>query len=839
MAVRTSEGRFLEILEPAGAVGLPLEFDVFDGANPATMLATLHSGFDGAFQEEISEVGSGRISLLRSDAKATASILAKGNLVKVKTGGIERGAFWIEEPTERLTSVREASGEIVTVKGRGALAYIERGAVYPPVWPSVPVGFRSASSGSNSPSAATTVSCPKPAGMQNGDLMIAAVAFVGGSSKSLTPPTGWREFRRINEGVVGIALYRKTAGSTEPASYKWAFTTASQASVNILAFSSASQDFTEYAFASTSAGSGTSIRHPSVSVEVVDGTLITFAAASNGTDITPPVGYTEAAQNIWASSAIVLEGAYSLGPALGDTGEKTSTNTNSATWIGVHLYVPSTATNDASFSGETFGAILATLIDRAQARGALLDLAYDFTATADSQGNPWPDVFDLTFHAGTSLLDVWRHLVSLGLEGRMTHDLRLQAYVDMSRAKQGDVILRKGMHFLGDVENSGHFAGLRTRFLVEGAGGRLVEVINPTLEADPRIGRREGFLAMGTSDTATDLFRAGDQALQISALEDQARSVPVDHGLLEDGRYEPWADYRIGDYIAIDPDGTGIVSDERVVGITVAHRDSLDYSVVLDMNSVSLEASVRMKRQLDALARTSSPGGLGSTGLSLGGGSAPGGGPAASGKVSAADGDTSGYLYDKIDVTSPLAKALGGVTGNRTVALSVGTGTKDGTKFLRDDGVWTPLPGVPVLARKTADENTSSTGFIDSAGLSLPIEANTWYRFRFVLFLTSNATTVGVKIGLNGPTISSLRWGLILPTAAPSQSVAHLNAVSTSYNAEALAATAGPGTAGSMAIVEGVIRCTASGNLVLRHASETATQTTILGLSYGELVAFA
>lgn len=698
--IRTSEGRFLEILEQAAVVGLPLEFDVYDGGNPASMLATLHAGFDGSYQEELSEVGSGSLSLLRSDPKATANILAKGNLIRVKTGGINRGAFWIEEPTERLTFTQEASGEIVTVKGRGALSYIERGVVYPPVWPTEPVGFRSASHGNNV-TAATTVSCSKPAGMVNGDLMIAAVAFVGGSSKSITPPSGWREFQRENEGVVGVALFRKTVGSSEPATYKWAFTNATQANVNIVALSSASSDFTEYVFASTSAGSGTAIRHPAISVEVVDGTLLTFAAASNGTDITPPGGYTEATQDVYASSAIVLESAYSLHPALGDTGEKTSTNTNSATWIGLHLYVPSTATNDAVFAGETPGGILSTLIDRAQARGSLPVLTYDFNATSDSQGNPWPDVFDLTYHAGTSLLDVWRNLVSLGMQGRMEPSLNLQAYVDLSREKTQDVILRKGYHFLGDVENSGHYANLRTRFLVEGAGGRLVEVVNPTLEADPRIGRREGFLAMSTSDTATDLARAGTQALAIAALEDQARSIPVDHGPLSEGRYEPWEDYRGGDYIGLDADGTGIVTSERIVGITVSHRTALDYNVELDLNSVSLEASVRMKRQLDALSRTSSSGGSGSSGLSLGGGSSPGGGAGSSGKVAVADADTPGYLFDKVEALSPLTKVLGGVSGNRSLVLSAGTGTKDGTKFLRDDGAWSAVVLPPLIAFRT------------------------------------------------------------------------------------------------------------------------------------------
>ena len=686
---RTSQGKFLEILAAAPAVGLPIEIDVYDGANPATMLATIEAAFDGALQLELSEVGSGRFALLRSDPKATSAILAKGNLVKVKTGGLYRGSWWIEEPIETLTSGREAAGETWRIKGRGALAYLERGSVYPPVWPIVPLSYRAASSGVNDATlGAITVVCAKPAGMVNGDTMVAAVAFVGGTGKVIATPPGWRALERVDQSTdLGVALFAKSVGSAEPATFTWSFTTATKAVVNIVALANASPDFTQWSATSSSAGAGTAILHPSVSVGLVDGALLTFAAAANGSGMTPPAGYTEAVDNN-ATVNRKLESAYRLGPSLGDTGDVTTTNTTSGPWIGVHVFLPSAAVNDAVFAGETFGSILSTLIDRCVARGVLGNLVYDFSATVDSQGNPWPDIFDLTFHAGTSLLDVWRHLVSLGMEGEMSHDLRLSTYVDLSRAKSAEVIFRKGYHFLGDVANSGHYAGLRTRFLVEGAGGRLVEVTNPALEADPKIGRREGFLAMATSDSPTDLARAGEQALAISALEDQARSLPVDHGA-GNGRYEPWDDYRIGDYLGLDAAGTGIVTSERLVGITIAHRDSLDYSVELDLNSVSLEASVRMRRQLDALQRSSSSGGAGSSGLSLGGGSSPGGGPGGAGLVAVQLGDTVGYLYDKIVTGAPIRKSLGGVVGNRAVNLDIGTGTKDGTKYLRDDGVWT------------------------------------------------------------------------------------------------------------------------------------------------------
>ena len=674
------------------------------------MLATLENAWEAAFQAEQSEVGSGTFNLSRSDPKATAAILAKGNLVKVKTGGIERGAFWIEEPVEVLTSTEEASGENWRIKGRGVLAMLERSVVYPPVWPVQPASFRSASQGSNADAGATTVSIAKPSGTANGDVLVAGIAFVGGSDKVISPPVGWVEFRRINNGTdVGLSLFRKQAGSSEPTSYQWAFSNTTQAVGNIIAVYNASPDYTTYSFAEEYQGSGTAIKSPSLAIGTVDGAVLTFAAATAGSGMTPPAGYTEAADHS-SRPGRVLESAYRLAVPLGDTGDVFTTNTSSAAWIGVHVYVPSSGSNEATFGGETFGGIMGTLIDRAQARGSVLDLTYDFGGTADSQGNPWADTFDLSFHAGTSLLDVWRHLVSLGMEGGMDHALKLSAFQDMSRDRTGDVILRKGSHFLGEVSNLGHYVDLRTRFLVEGAGGRLVEVTDPALEAIPNIGRREGYLSMATSDAATDLSRAGTQALRIASLQDAARTIPVDHGLVADGQFEPWEDYRIGDYIGLDPDGTGVVVPERVVGITIAHRESLDYTVDLDLNSISLEASVRMRRQMDAVLRNS---GGGSSALGLGGGGTGGG--AATGTVAASGGDTQGYLFDKMEVSPRLSKSLGGVTGNRTVALDVnvpalGSGTPTGSRFLRDDGAWADPPGAALPASVSVVGTSSATG---------------------------------------------------------------------------------------------------------------------------------
>lgn len=147
--------------------------------------------------------------------------------------------------------------------------------------------------------------------------------------------------------------------------------------------------------------------------------------------------------------------------------------------------------------------------------------------------------------------------------------------------------------------------------------------------------------------------------------------------------------------------------------------------------------------------------------------------------------------------------------------------------------------GGSTFVRKTADQTFSLTTFSDSTNLAFAIAASTTYRFRFVVFFTTNAATVGIKLGINGPAGATLRFGVIVPAAAMAGAGnAAIHGTGTTYNTETVAATAGPGATGSMAIVEGVlVNGVTPGTLQLRHGSETATATTILANSYGELTA--
>jgi hypothetical protein len=117
------------------ALALPFALDIYDGAALTTMLATLEGARNRSFTDPFGEVGSGAFVMSASDPKATAAILASGNLVKCKIGNSYRYAWWIENPKRRAASPKGAGGEDWRIGGRGAIAMLDRGVVYPPGWP--------------------------------------------------------------------------------------------------------------------------------------------------------------------------------------------------------------------------------------------------------------------------------------------------------------------------------------------------------------------------------------------------------------------------------------------------------------------------------------------------------------------------------------------------------------------------------------------------------------------------------------------------------------------------------------------------------------------------------
>ena len=463
MAIRTSEGIYLEVLQSAPVAGVPLEIDVYGGNNVATMLATLEGAQQPAFTDPFGDIGSGHFRIPTTDPKATGSIIRSGNYVKVKIAGVYRYAFFLENPRKVVASTEGEAGEYWDLGGRGNVAYLERGSVYPPGWP-----------------------------------------------------------------------------------------------------------------------------------------------VSSGT---------------------------------------------------THEYV-----------GVTAAFIFDALLVAAKARGAIPQLTWDFTATRDSDNAPWTDSLTMSVPAGMSLLDLWRQFVGMGYASEMTPDLRLRFWQDRSRDFSQTVVFRQGKHIRGEVTRDAQDAGLRTRILVQGDGGRFFEVTDPTLEGDAYIGRREGYLSFTASTDPTTLQQVGDNALAEVSLASDALSVPLYHGI-GNGDYEPFADYRNGDWVSLDIPGTYTLAKVRVRSLSVKAVAGGDYLVDADFNSVSLENIVRLKRIVDALGGGGSASGvIGSTGGSVSG--SGGSSSGTTGRLSVEQGDTPGYLVDKIDPTGNVVPSLVGGVGARKIRLT-------------------------------------------------------------------------------------------------------------------------------------------------------------------------
>lgn len=136
-----SGGVFLNVLTVAPKAGIGIEVDIY-ASDGVTMLATMENAREVQFQDQRNQVGSGSFKLNRHDAKATSTILQRSNIVRVKLGGVYRFAYIIESITRTVVSKSGQGAEDVVVAGRGVLALIGRGALYPAGWPAAKVNPR-------------------------------------------------------------------------------------------------------------------------------------------------------------------------------------------------------------------------------------------------------------------------------------------------------------------------------------------------------------------------------------------------------------------------------------------------------------------------------------------------------------------------------------------------------------------------------------------------------------------------------------------------------------------------------------------------------------------------
>ena len=180
--------------------------------------------------------------------------------------------------------------------------------------------FRSSSFAANP--VATSLTIPKPAGVADGDVMVAVVDVK--VAPTVTKPAGWNLLSTTPNGTNFRQLvYTKTVTGGEPASYQWTFNERRAASGGIVAYSGVDAADPVETFTAGSASSA-SITAPSATT-ANDGAMVVGAfSIANASAIAPPAGMTERGE-IASKTKVKTEVADYVQTPAGATGAKTAT----------------------------------------------------------------------------------------------------------------------------------------------------------------------------------------------------------------------------------------------------------------------------------------------------------------------------------------------------------------------------------------------------------------------------------------------------------------------------------------------------------------------------------
>lgn len=211
-------------------------------------------------------------------------------------------------------------------------------------------------------------------------------------------------------------------------------------------------------------------------------------------------------------------------------------------------------TTSWSFTGATPGKIMNDLISAAKARGCFSSLSTSFTSGADSSGNAWSQSFTNSFGAGQSLLQVLLGMAQGGLCDFNMTGTTLNMYnpnTTLATDRSTSIYLRRGRDLLSAPQQRDR-TQIGTVMLAIGDNGVNVERTATTLGT---IGRYERYLSQGGVTNTGTLAYWADQAL--GSIADQKLSMTPSYVCdINRGTPVPWKDYKPGDYISIDVNGT-------------------------------------------------------------------------------------------------------------------------------------------------------------------------------------------------------------------------------------------------------------------------------------------
>jgi hypothetical protein len=130
-----------------------------------------------------------------------------------------------------------------------------------------------------------------------------------------------------------------------------------------------------------------------------------------------------------------------------------------------------------------------------------------------------------------------------------------------------------------------------------------------------------------------------------------------------------------------------------------------------------------------------------------------------------------------------------------------------------------------VLAADVTNNNAVANTIANVTGLSFPVSAGQRYWFRFWIWYTAAAITTGARFTISGPgspTTLAFRSSIGLGVSGTSGTDVRTETPANAYDIPAASNASSPSVAGNVAIIEGYIVPSASGDVIARFASEIA-----------------
>lgn len=256
---------------------------------------------------------------------------------------------------------------------------------------------------------------------------------------------------------------------------------------------------------------------------------------------------------------------------------------------------PSLADPDWVYEFVTAGTILIDTITSAQARGTIPRVTFSFTETHDTNGEAWEATFFVTFPWGvTSVLDVIEYLVSLGMDLRFDSQFVLHAYKRRGfelpeRLDYQPMIVGQSIQVLRSTEDFQHPANVA---LVEYGTDVALVYEDPVSTAEWE--RFETYLSTVGSD-ATTAQRAAEALVALGGNPLEQISVAVKR--IGD-EFVPYRDGDLGDTVRVMsrvPQHDGFDKQYRIRGIIVDAGNVRRPQIILDLNSIRLEAIIELQ----------------------------------------------------------------------------------------------------------------------------------------------------------------------------------------------------------------------------------------------------